>query len=224
MNREITRAATAAVALSVTASLALAGPVDFTLSSRQATADLSAQVGDTTDTAGGPFSAFQTLNVSFGPSIVLDEETNASASGSLQATILTDTLSLSGNVGTDSDGNLAIASASVGFTIQFDVTEYTAWTISGYAGGVHAYGTIDFRRTGATDPIVDSYNPDFEGFGGFLTPGSYTLTANASSYTNSSDGYNGLFGGANFGVDLYVPAPGSLALLGAGLLIARRRR
>jgi len=224
MNREITRAATAAVALSLTASLAVAGPVDFTVSSREATVDVSAQVGDVTDSAGGPFSAFQTLDVSFGPSIVLDEETSASATASLQATILTDTLSLSGNVGTDSDGNLAIASSSVGFTIQFDVTEYTAWTISGYAGGVHAGGIIDFRQTGATDPIVDSYNPDFEGFGGFLAPGSYTLTAYVSSYTNSSDGYNGLFAGAGFGVDLYVPAPGTVALLGAALLATRRRR
>lgn len=200
------------IALCTLPGAAFAGPVDFTAENPLANVTASAEINGLEDSGGGPFSGFDSLTFSTGASAVVDEYNLAQANVFIEATLEATRLQVSGNAGTDADSELGFsgfAEGIVGFVLTFEVTQSAAFTISGFAGGVHADAQITLSRAGAPDPIISTDDENFDGFQGELTPGFYEIAAQATSYTNLTDGYNGLFAGSNFFVELVVsPVPG----------------
>lgn len=195
------------IALSALAGTAVAGPVDFTAENPMATVTASAEINGLEDSGGGPFSGFDSLTFSTGASAMVDEYNLAQANVFIEASLQETSLQVSGNAGTDADSELGFNGFSegiVGFILSFEVTQPAGFTISGFAGGVHAYARISLRRAGAPDAIITTDDENFDGFQGELAPGFYEIAAQATSFTNLSDGYGGLFAGSNFFVELVV--------------------
>lgn len=128
----------------------------------------------------------------------------------------------SGSVNSDTDGfgekgGAATASAVSSMVVRFSISEPHRWRFNtGSLNGVHAGGSVSLYIIGPPPPGVtaersaptfyfDSIsNPDFSEESGEIGPATYQFSAEISTYTNSDDGFGGLFGGASFDFDFEI--------------------
>jgi hypothetical protein len=171
-----------------------------------------------------------TLNTS--AYVQLPDDSSSSASGSLNATFTSLTISVSGSAGTDVDSYDAVtglASANSSLTVVFTIPEdeYYQWSFDGYAGGTHASSYTALTAGAATFfASFEDFDYDWTNNLGVIGPGTYTFVAGGAASSDLAF-FNGLFAGANFDVFFTltrVPAPSAAGLLGLGLIAAGRRR
>lgn len=158
---------------------------------------------------------------------------NSDASGALNATFTSLTISVNGYTNTDVDNFdsavAGFASANSSLTVVFTIPEdeYYQWSFDGYAGGTHASSYTALTVGDAT--LFASFNDfdyDWTNDLGVIGPGSYTFVAGAAA-SSDLNFFNGLFAGASFDVTFTltrVPAPSAAGLLTIGLVAAGRRR
>jgi len=211
------------------AGVAGAGPVvDFSTASISGEVRASASFGSQSETSGGPFAGFfGGLNVYFGADVSPGFFDFASASASQDTSFTSKRVKVSGSVGSDADsksGELGTASGVSSLDVVFDVLGPATWSFPyGTIGGVHAGGFVSLTGPGGD---VFNYSGTFDGESGVIGPGTYTLSAEVTSFTATNDGFGGLFGGASMYFKFKViPSGGTVTLLGAaGMGLLRRRR
>jgi MYXO-CTERM domain-containing protein len=229
---------TAFGAAALVAAAAHASPI-FDTSAISGGVDVSASISD----GGTPVSDSASLPVTSGGfgGIVLNtavfaelpDGSNSSASGSLNATFTSLTISVNGSANTDVDNldgaTAGFASASSSLTVVFVIPEdeFYQWSFDGFAGGTHASSYTTLTVGDAT--LFASFNDfdnDWTNDVGIIGPGTYTFTAGGAASSDLAF-FNGLFAGASFDVTFTltpVPAPSAAGLLGLGLIAAGRRR
>lgn len=211
LNHVVVGAAMAAACV-VAASQASASPIVFTSQSRSVTATVEDHLNSYTESHTEVASDFGVFNRSVGASVPGGPGTaSASQNSILNAdTGISATLYVSA-IGSANHQQTGYGSSS--FFVTFEVLEPTTAmiTFSSFAA--------DFSLSGPDLHIgmgIDSFGPEAV----FLTPGQYTLSANASFFNGSSSG-----SGAYVGATVVIPSAGSLALLAlsAGMCVRRRR-
>lgn len=166
--------------------------------------------------SGGPFFNFyKGLAVSFGSDIPIGKSI-ASASAS-QNTQFTQTRIISdASVGSDTDDPddvfaIATARGASSLTVTFTIGESRSWIFhSGNIGGVHAGGSVSLYPGSEPAPGTEIFyfsSASLDGENGVIGPGTYTFYAEISSFTDANDGFNGLFGGANWFIDFELVPP-----------------
>jgi len=132
----------------------------------------------------------------------------------------------SGNINADFDFNNATVSAESTFSIQFNITTAMTYTLIGSVTDESSgsTGRVRLRPVGGSDIFIQSTSGAFSD-SQLLAAGDYELIGDADIFGFVQDG--GFFSrdaGYDFTFTLVPePASGILLLIGAGLLIGRRR-